>query len=116
MNDSIDRAKTTLHHSAELVGLFVRYEINACSKADRSSDHRSSHDRSNSTRHLRILRKKIIVLCFAKPSLEECGRVLGAGLCAPFFRFRFSDGGRPEAAMDQAPSAPCITSNRGFIT
>ena len=52
MNDSIDRAKPTLHHSAELVGLFVRYEINACSKADRSSDHRSCHDRRNSTRHV----------------------------------------------------------------
>ena len=65
MNDSIDRAKPALHHraelvglfvrhSAELVGLFVRYEINACSKADRSSDHRSCHDRRNSTNVLNV--------------------------------------------------------------
>jgi hypothetical protein len=55
--DLIDHAKPTLHHSAELVGLFVRYEINACSKADRSSDHCSCHDRRNSSRHVLHLRK-----------------------------------------------------------
>jgi hypothetical protein len=57
MNDSIDRAKPTVHHSAELVGLFIRNEINACSKADRSSDHSSCRDRRYSTRHVMPIRK-----------------------------------------------------------
>jgi hypothetical protein len=72
VNSSKDRAKPTVHHdaelvrlfvrhSAELVGRFVRYEINACSGADRPSDHRSYHDRSNSTRHVKHVRKRIIL-------------------------------------------------------